>query len=392
MAKYTPIPAIINLDWLAFSVKLLPNNLEKELHQWMLNDLAPFGYKVVEFSGTNIYKRRAIIYNSDGEKLLTALFEPYSKVIPADSCLVEVANKWLYTSNITFDGTSYSEHNLQWVTDILYRLHPYVITNMSRVDICADFECSPEQHYFIRSLSDNQYYVQKYHEGSSFHLYDANDNYSKIPRCLSWGSKHSNVKWKLYNKSAEIFEWVKEGQKTVKYCHKPYIAEGWHATWQHETFNEDNVWRLEVSITPAEKFTFRDASITYSDIINQFFIDDLFLSMYMTRFVTRIRQGHKDRTNDKRVYLFPPVGLAERLRAKQPHSSREVIELVSGLRAAMLQRSKIEVQNNPKMLQVWTQTAKECVRCGHLESYFLKTYGLPVERINEISSVNLQTT
>lgn len=395
MATYTSMPAILNLDWLAFSVKLVPSPREKDDHTWYLQDISEFGFRLLEFPGNNIYKRRAIIYNSDGEKLITFLFDPHSKVIPYDSCLVEVANKWLYSSNVAFDGTRYSEHNLNWVTDILTWVHPYVISNMSRIDICADFECTPYQYDIIRGLAANRLYVQKYREGSMFHDYNT-QSCERYPKCLSWGSKRSNVKWKLYHKSKELFTWVKEGEKMVKYCSKPYIVSQWHSTWDTDshTLDEDNVWRLEVSISPAEKYTFHGTRITYADVINQFYIDDLFLSLYMNRFVTRRNEGHKDHTNDHRVFLLGDVGAVDRMRVKQPESSREVAEYVSCLRSAMSQRSKVEVQVNTQMMHLWTTAAIECVRIGHLESYFQNTYGLPIERIDELVSteINLQST
>lgn len=390
MATYSPIPAIINLDWLAFSVKLIPSPIEKDAHDWYLNDLAPLGFKVVEFSGTNIYRRRVIVFSSEGEKMFTCLFDPFSRVIPYDSCLIEVANKWLYSSNVSLAGVRYSEHNLNWVCDVLMYLHPYAISNMSRIDICADFECNEDQRAIINGLMSNDIYVQRYFEGSSFHTYDANDNYSRTPRCLSWGSKKSNVKWKLYNKSAEVFEWVKEGDKVVKYCNKPYIVEQWKDTWPD--CNEDNIWRLEVSIQPMEKFEFHGEQVRYDNIINQFYVDDLFISMYMTRFITRKREGHKDRSNDTRVFLFGIQGIIGKLRQKEPKESREVAEFVSCLRAAMLQRSKVEVATNSQMMALWTNTAVECVRLGHLEGYFNDTYGLPIERIDEVQNVVLTTT
>lgn len=395
MAIYTTMPAIINLDWLAFSIKLIPSPIEKDTHSWVMNDISEFGFRLVEFTGNNVYKRRCIIYNSEGEKLVTFLFDPYSRVIPYDSCLVEVANKWLYSSNVSFDNTKYSEHNLQWVTDIMTWVHPYVISNMSRIDICADFECTPYQYDIIKGLAANRIYVQKYREGSMFHDYNTK-TCARLPKCLSWGSKRSNVKWKLYHKSKEVFEWVKEGDKCVKYCHKPYIVDQWHATWDtaNHTLNEDNVWRLEVSISPAEKYTFHEKTISYADVINQFYIDDLFLSLYMNRFVCRRNEGHKDHTNDTRVFLFGNQGLTDRMRVKPPLTSREVQEYVSCLRAAMSQRSKVEVQVNTQMMHLWTTAAIECVRIGHLEGYFQNTYGLPIERISEITSIdiNLQTT
>lgn len=64
----------------------------------------------------------------------------------------------------------------------------------------------------------------------------------------------------------------------VKYCHKPYIVD----EWRESGFDVDKVWRLEVSITPAEKYLFHDKHISYGNITNQFYIDDFFISLYQT--------------------------------------------------------------------------------------------------------------
>ena len=130
----------------------------------------------------------------------------------------------------------------------------------------------------------------------------------------------------------------------------------------------------------------------WKQFFHQFYVDDLFISMYMTRFVTRKREGHKDRTNDTRVFLFGLQGIVGKLRQREPKESREVAEFVSCLRAAMLQRSKVEVATNSQMMALWTNTAVECVRLGHLEGYFNDTYGLPIERIDEVQNVVLVTT
>ena len=58
---------LINLDWVAFSVLLIPNPLEKDAHKFTLYDISEFGYKMVEYAGTNIYSRRVIIFDNAGQ-------------------------------------------------------------------------------------------------------------------------------------------------------------------------------------------------------------------------------------------------------------------------------------------------------------------------------------
>lgn len=354
--------AIVNVDWLSFSVKLIESFEEKDKHEFVFNSL-PSSYKVVELTGTNIYARRLIVYNRNGAKMLTLLCKPYSRAIPYDSALVEVANEWLY-------------NGFSWVMDMLTELHPCYFLCLSRLDICADFPVNPQRMALIRKLAANRAYVQGKRDGSAFFSYSMErSGCERVPRCLSWGSKNSNIKWKVYNKSNEIFEFDSKGGKI---CHKPYIVN----QWETQRWDVSQVWRCEVSICPMYKFQFHDRRLGWNDVLNGFTIEDLFVSLYMSRFVVRLNQGHSDRSNDTRVHLLADFGQVDRVRQwVNPNPEQpEVVEYAACLNSAMRQIEKPEVQVNPDMLELWKNTALECVRLGHLEKYFLNLYGVPVER------------
>lgn len=377
---------VINVDWLAFSIVLVPSPVEKDAHEFHLADPSSEGFALVEFGGTNIYRKRAIVYNSDGSKMLTLLYCPFSRVISYDSCLVEVANEYLYGREVVVGDVCY--RTLDWVLEVLQLLHPFSFQCMSRLDVCCDFPLTHDRHDIVMGLANNEVYVQRYSEGSMFHDFQLvrGCKVSRLPKCLSWGSKHSNIKWKLYNKSLEVFDFVNEGGRPVRHCNKPYIVERWQAAG----FDISNVWRLEVSVNPMAKYLFHGSKVRFADVSNYFFVLDLFTVLYMSKFVTRLNEGHADRSNDERVWLLGRHGFTDKLVAKESSSSREVVEYVSCLRSAMLQRSKVEVQVNSQMLQLWTNTAVECVRLGHLEGYFLRTYGRAVEDIDLITEIDLQ--
>lgn len=354
--------AIVNVDWLSFSVKLIESFEEKDKHEFVFNSL-PSSYKVVELTGTNIYARRLIVYNRSGAKMLTLLCKPYSRAIPYDSALVEVANEWLY-------------NGFSWVMDMLTELHPCYFLCLSRLDICADFPVNPQRMALIRKLAANRAYVQGKRDGSAFFSYSMErSGCERVPRCLSWGSKNSNIKWKVYNKSNEIFEFDSKGGKI---CHKPYIVN----QWETQRWDVSQVWRCEVSICPMYKFQFHDRRLGWNDVLNGFTMEDLFVSLYMSRFVVRLNQGHSDRSNDTRIHLLADFGQTDRLRQwVNPNPEQpEVVEYAACLNSAMRQIEKPEVQVNPAMLELWKNTALECVRLGHLEKYFLNLYGVPVEK------------
>lgn len=351
---------LVNCDWLSFSVTLCETTSERDRHEWVFHD-APPGYRLVEFDGTNIYKRRLICYSEDGEKIFTLLCQPHSRAIPRESALVQIANKWLYLGH--------------WhIFDLINEVHPCYWRCCSRLDVCCDFVGTPERISLIKDLDTNRAYVQGKGEGGGFVKYQREIRVERIPKELTWGSKNSNIRWKVYNKSGEIFEFDSEGHRI---CHKPYIADQWHAV----EFDDRNVWRIEVSINPMHKFEYHGRRTSWKDTWNGLYLEDLFVSMYMNRFIVRRNEGHKDRSNDRRVHLLADLGQCDRLTQwKNPNpKNTEVVEYASCLNAAMAQLQKPEVAINPQMFDVWKHTAVQCVRLGRLESYFLNAYGQTIE-------------
>ena len=134
---------IITCDWFSFSIRsyfkpaALPPQFEEEVQ-----------------SGTNVFKRRAIYYYR-GAKVLTALSLPKSKILPQDIILIEVANRWLY--------------DYCHLQNILETMWPsYKFSNMSRIDLAADFEMNENSMDIIDKLSTGEYYVNVKKLGSMF--------------------------------------------------------------------------------------------------------------------------------------------------------------------------------------------------------------------------------
>lgn len=362
---------IINCDWLAFSVRLMETSKERDNHAFTFRQ--PKGYRLIEYTGTNIYRRRLILYHSSGRKVLTLLCEPHSRVIDRLAMLVEVANEYLYTGYAFMLG-------------LVNEIHPCLFLCLSRFDLCCDFVATSDRLRLIRQLSTNEAYVQGKKDGSSFHNYTSEDTgIERTNRQQSWGSKHSNIKWKVYNKSLEIFEIDKQGHRT---CDKPYIA----AEWQRAGWDVLKVWRIEVSISPAAKFQFYGKRLNWNLAINGFEITDLFVSLYMTRFVVRLNQGHRDKSNDKRVHLLADLGEVQRVTQYINPTPKDlpVVEYAASLNAAMLQLSKPEVIINEDMRQLWIDTTVKCVKIGHLEQYFYDKYKYSVTEISTKCMESLQ--
>lgn len=355
---------LVNIDWLSFSVALALDDEERRAHAVLR---CPDGCSLVELGGTNIYRRRVLVLDDAGNKVLTLLLEPFSRVIPQDSMFVEVANRWLYSS-------------LDWVLDFVFTIHEGSFLSLSRLDVCCDFTPSLAQIQVIDRLQSGEVYVAGKREGAMFydyHLPADGGRQERVARCISWGSKCSNIRWKLYNKSLEMYEYV-DGKK---WCNKPWIEQ----CWKMAGFDVDNVWRLEVSIVSAASYSMHGDKLAWWITREGDFVR-LFWDMVETRFVIRANQGHRCRKWDEVVpFLVRPadMGSAYRLRQRIGDGVSMHTDHAATLRAAMQQLEKLEVLCFPTMRDIWLTTAEEVIRAGRLDGYFLNTYGKTFDRYRE---------
>lgn len=268
---------LINCDWFAFSIKI--RNFKAAA--------LPEGFEVEYLPGNNIFNQRAI-YRCRGAKVLTTLCQPKSKILPRDLMLCEVANRWLY-----------DRMELRGILDTLYPTWRF--SNISRVDICADFELTDELRGVILGLSEGRYYVGGKKLGVTFY----EETKKREPYCMNFGSVQSSVKWKLYNKTKEI-------AATSPVCSKPYIK----SQWKQVGFDCSRVWRLEVSFH-GERF--RDDvgnRIGLDDMYNTPLLRAIFAEFYKFRFQVKER-GHTRKVNDRAVSF---IDLPE---VNQPYINRQ---------------------------------------------------------------------
>ena len=269
MERILPAP-IICLDWFSFSIHAdssptaLPPQFEEEV-----------------LTGTTVFNKRAV-YRYRGAKVLTVLSKPKSSILAGDLCLVEVANRWLY---------DYA--NLE---EILCTMFPtYRVSNMSRIDICADFKVDETTMDTIKKLAAGDYYVSGKKLGVVFY----EETKQRDPYCLNFGSVKSDVKWKLYNKSKEI------GATSI-HCSKPWIV----AYWKNNGLPKGGIWRLEVSYH-GEKFSDRHGNrIGTNDLYNGDLHRILFAEFYRYRFEVKER-GHTRKVNDRVVQFLSIPEMSE---------------------------------------------------------------------------------
>lgn len=273
-----------NIDWLSFSVKLaapIPDDYRL---------LAPDGYNVQEFKGTQQYRRRFIVSDGGGAKLLTILASPYSSIIRDDLALVEVANPLLYDES--------------WFTiiqNVLQRMLPCQFNNMHRLDLCADFECTDTIADTLQDMCDNRVYVQG--KRASVIFTDLVAKSSFVTRDLtqiSWGSHQSHMRFKVYNKFKELSSRV-DGKLVYD---KPYIVDQWLSAGMHP----EQVWRWEVSLTEIGSREFFGAPITIDELCNRDYWLYLQKELYGHYFILRENAGNSNKSrNPIRPFLELPT-------------------------------------------------------------------------------------
>lgn len=292
----TPEQKILcSCDWLGLSLRLS-------------GEVKPIGgYVWREYSATNVWNKRRILYTEDGDKVLTLLNEPRSAIIAKNAALLEIENEWLY------HGGGY------WrILDTLRSSVFFEVIGISRLDLCVDFVPTKSQSATIDKLYNGNYYVVGKRNGSNFWSRNKNPKLQadwlnrEIPHNQSWGHKTSAIKWKLYYKSKELLDAM-----GGKFYDKPYIVD----MWRINSLDTSNVWRLEVSMKHLNDYSIYGHPITLDWLdSNQL---ELFCQMYNQRFQIRKNQGHLDRSNDDEVEFLPIPKIEKTFQRGDPKSKRQ---------------------------------------------------------------------
>lgn len=350
------------IDWLGLSVRLQSEPIALDGYQWR------------EYTPTNVWGKRRVLYTGDGDRVLTLLSEPRSRIIASNAGLLEIENEWLY-------------HGLgpEGVLSVLLRSCFFEVLGISRLDMCADFVPTKPQSEIIEGLASGKYYVGGKRNGSGFWSTNYNERLNsqwtgrRIPHCTSWGHKTSSIKWKLYYKTKELLD-----DAGGTFFSKPYIIDHWR---MHD-FDVSNVWRLEVSMHHLNDYQLYGQPITLDYLAHHRL--DLFLSMYDSRFNVKLNQNHRDKTNDAQVE-FLPIHTSGNYVSRAPaktlaeHSGRITLlrHLVSSL------DDEHVLLDRPTRMGVFDHI-RQVVRRDRLDNYFHAMTGQWLEEW--IESVDLDAT
>lgn len=163
-------------------------------------------------------------------------------VLPINAAHIRFVNRYCYMDNAG-----------ELMQTFLKR-YGYQFVSISRVDVCMDFE------YFDKG-DDPERFIKRYigHKYAKINQAEATAHFDdtwelRDFNSLSWGSKKSDIRTKLYNKTMELYD---EKLQTFK---KPYIIDAWFRTGliddpirviknkEDGTEYRPVIWRVEFSI------------------------------------------------------------------------------------------------------------------------------------------------
>lgn len=242
----------VNIDWLEVyaleNSALYPCNAEyfRARHYWV---------REREY-GTRQYNEMFTILDDFGESLIEIRRNPVSGsdalrnkgIFDPNSCHIRLSNRSCYMSE-----------PIRFLLDFLH-LHQYTVKRLFRLDICYDF-------LRFDSGDDPYNFLHRYMAGKYSKINQANISANgrdmwdgRYWNSLSWGSPHSMVSTKFYNKTLEL------QQKKDK----PYIRMAWqqaglvddfiHLTKLDPVSKEltiPTIWRIEYSIKSSAAFWYK---------------------------------------------------------------------------------------------------------------------------------------
>lgn len=323
----------------------------------------PQGLTMVEYPGTNMFKKRAILYDGNGDKVITLLWLPHSSIIDARNMLVEVANPLLYNNKYLH------------LPDLLQSIHTNTWVSLSRLDLATDFQPTIVQSQVIDMLQQGSVYVQGKQDGTMWHHYNLAAKYvTREPHQLAWGHKSSQIKWKLYNKTKEIFETTPTGRT---WCNKPYIAD----MWRRNGFNPQlETWRVECSIMGSGQLQWHEKRLDWETINHPDTFTALFYDLYSTRMKMRLNEGHENKRYDHEVeFLQVPEQTTSRIQRAIPSEEKSRVTFAATIRALVKELDRPEVRISAPIHQPLLSSLDTIVRAAQLDGYFSKVTGKHLE-------------
>lgn len=275
----------INIDWLQVYGLLADEMKVVEL-------ATSAGYKIKDNDrGTRHFAKWYTLYTKCGQfQLAQICCCPFSVkgqekggIFIKGSATIQLCNRFCYAPN-----------QLAILAEICTTLC-FKFKSISRLDLCLDFQRfdnAMKPQTLIRGFYNSDFWKMDYAKalgvGEQGRVYK--------PQTLTFSGKNSAIGVKMYNKSLEMKE-VHE---------KPYIRDAWS---ECGLINNDDVWRLEVSIksdgrTIVNIGTGEVVKFGLRDIDTPEKRHDLFFLMIDKKFVWKYNRGESSKSKAKRIQLF----------------------------------------------------------------------------------------
>jgi len=203
------IKTCYNCDWFSLFLKLKSFNKSNK-----------YKYELQNYN-TRIFSEVIIIKN-ETEELATITQKPFSSILQPNDAIIKFANSVLYMKN-----------NAETIKSVIEAINAEIIS-ISRIDICVDFqefiEYKNPETLIIKYLTKE---IEK-KQRCNFSL-NGYQSTGKHYNGITFGSKSSDIYWKMYNKSQEMRD--KETKNYIVKC------------WEKADFDmKKDVWRIELSI------------------------------------------------------------------------------------------------------------------------------------------------
>lgn len=304
----------VNIDWLEVYAHEMQDGTTRDAEYFR-----SLGFDVAERDyGTRQYEQMFTILDQFSEPWIEVRRVPKGlktttgfSVLDEGSCHLRLSNR-----------TCYAQNAAQIMIDFTER-YGYIVSRISRLDICLDFE-------FFDYGDDPQKFLSRYLKGKYSKINQANVSAhgkdlwdGRAWNSLSWGAEKSQVTTKFYNKTLEITE-----RKD-----KPYIRQAWASCGLVDDFinltkrDKDGkiycpqIWRLEFSIRSSVKrwYVIEDVHTAKKKLRSIHHTLDQYtdrkkllehfagLVNHYFHFKMYVEGQRKDRCPDKRLFMFSDV-------------------------------------------------------------------------------------
>lgn len=237
--------------------------------------------------GSAQFKEVWHVYNKEDAELYCIMQKcPYSPIIPKNTVMIKVANRYLYRPN--------------WNIEFLNFCLACNITpkSISRIDICCDFESFDNNLHpeaLMKGFLNNKYLKM----GQSKYSLEGQQGNGQQFSYLRFGKRENEVSSYLYNKSKELKE-VKD---------KPYIRDQWD---QCGIGQNKDVWRLEVSLRTTQLRTIVQSTgeilrLDLDFITTKGVLENIYNAVILKYFHFKINDNQKQKRRMKDLVLFKGI-------------------------------------------------------------------------------------